>query len=138
MTGEGNHLVTSHQGNFNIQPLIFGVYDTIVERVDNTSLAAGIVSQDFSVVVSGQIEVITVVGFQYVGTAPNHIDFVIYDGSSEYIIGGIVNPTQSRFYAIQGQWVMQPGWLIRCYMYSATLNDDLHMSRCGYTMKVNL
>lgn len=124
-------------GEWQKQPIVFGITDELAGKVVNTSLNAGNNNIDGDVIPAGEIWVITNLAMIYIGTVANVEIYARLGGTPDSIFWGVKPPVSGVTYDRQGQWIAMEGNKLRMQVLGATLNDDAYFYYSGYKIGVS-
>ncbi len=126
-------------GQWKKAPIPFGPSSVKAEKVLNSNLAAGANTLSSTGVPAGKLEVITNIGFYYIGTVAGVVLSVnLTNNSILYSLFGQTPPVSALVYDRQGQWVLSQGDNITLAIAGATLHDAAGLIITGYVMDINV
>lgn len=128
--------ITQYKNVSCFQPLIPGIGDIIAETIQDTALAAGANTKNFSSVPVGKLYIYKSLSMRYLGTAPARLVFSQMIDAVEYIIFAQTPPVTSVVYDRQGEWAVKAGDNLRVSILNATLNDDIFLYATGWSVDI--
>lgn len=104
----------------------------VEEKLSDTALAAGNNTLTGTAVPTGEIHVITLVQFVYVGTGPTRVYIDVNGLATNIVIFNQESPASGQRYPYNCKVYAQAGDQLRANVQGATLNDDLFFAYAGY------
>lgn len=112
-------------GAWQRQPIDIGYSASVHRRWGTNDLPAGSSFQDDAAVPAGEIWQITFFTFQYYGTSPTHVDYIMNSSGSDYYLHTQLSPASDSFYALAAELTMEEDDYLRLRIVGATLNDNI-------------
>lgn len=119
------------------QPLNIGVSAPLFRRFSTGTLPAGNSFLSDTAVPAGEIWQITTFAFQYYGTNPTHVDYIVYGDGADIYLHTQQTVVSDKFYALPGQVTLGAGDYLKLRVVGATLNDDLTATACGRRIDID-
>lgn len=118
------------------QTQMFGYESLAGEDVTNSSLSAGFNNLDTTAVASGFIEVVTQIGFSYVGTVPTSMNVRPLGTPGTPVVLAEYSIVSNAWYYTNCFLVLAAGDQLRCRIAGATGGDLAYFRYLGYKMAV--